>query len=261
VAVVLGLIFLAGTLTLTLPWHARNLLSTGTASLAGRAGVVLTARANYDALPVPDLMAAAAMFSPNGSLLDRHLSERWLTPEAEARLTWPDDPIGRAFVRQEELRQQTGLATFRPELDAMLRREAMARIGELWPQHLRATLLFGYRGLFAERGLGFVRWPAGITTLGGELLGVDAAGWMLSLQTKVSLLLFLPAFAAFTFCALTRRWPLVFLMLPAAYLYGLQALMTHYIPRYSAPLIPMLIVIAMLTLAAICGRLSAWASR
>ncbi len=259
-AAILGSLFLAGTLALTLPWHLRNLVSTGDTSLAGRAGLVLMARANYDALTSDEMLAAAALFSPSGSLPGRYL-EGWLTPEMQAKLDGPDNPRAQAFVRFDQLRREMRVATWAPELDAAMKTEAMARIRELWPRHLQATLLFGYRGLFAERGLGFPRPGGGVTTLGRSTLGFDLDGWFLNRPLAASLALFLPAFAAFAFCVATGRWAYVFLMLPAAYLYGIQALMTHYIPRYSTALIPMLVVIALLSAWAACGRVSASTSR
>ena len=259
-AAILGAVFLAGTLALTLPWHLRNLVSTGDTSLAGRAGLVLMARANYDALTPDEMLAAAALFSPSGSLPGRYLAG-WLTVEREAKLDGPDNPRAQAFVRFDELRRQMRVAAYSPQLDAAMKAEAMGRIRELWPSHLQATLLFGYRGLFTERGLGFPRTDDGVTTLGQRTLGFDPGGWFLNRPLAASLALFLPAFAAFAFCLATGRWAYVFLMLPAAYLYGIQALMTHYIPRYSTALIPMLEVIALLSAWAVWSRVSASMSR
>lgn len=259
-AAILGAVFLAGTLVLTVPWHLRNLVSTGDTSLAGRAGLVLMTRANYDGLTSDEMLAAAALFSPSGSVPDRYLAG-WLTPEREAKLDGPDNPRAKAFVRFDQLRRQMRVAAYSPQLDAAMKTEAMARIREQWPRHLQATLLFGYRGLFPERGLGFPPMDGGPTTLGRRTLGFDAGGWFLSRPLAASLALFLPAFAAFAFCVATGRWPYVFLMLPAAYLYGIQALMTHYIPRYSTALIPMLVVMALLSAWAVWSRVSASASR
>ncbi|HMR34101.1 MAG TPA: hypothetical protein PKA09_24315 [Geminicoccus sp.] len=252
---ILGALFLAGTLALTLPWQARNLVSTGTASLTGRSGIVLYARASYDALSFEEHMAAAALFSPSNSIPERYLSQRWLTPELKEMLTGSDNPRDRAFARAGELRDQTKFGTLSPEVDAILKKEALHHMIEHWRGHLRATLVFGWRGLFGERGLGFVRAGDGSSTIGQEAFGLNLGRWILSYPVTATVALFLPAFLAFFFCVATGRWPYVLLMVPAAYLYALQALMTHYIPRYSAPLIPMLIVISLVTLAAVLGWL------
>ena len=250
---ILGALFLAGTLVLTLPWQARNILSVGTASLTGRSGIVLYARASYDTLSFEEHMAAAALFSPSNSIPDRYLSERWLTPELKEMLTGPDNPRDRAFARAGELREQTKFGVLSPEVDALLKKEALDQMLEHWRGHLRATLLFGWRGLFGERGLGFIMPGDGSATIGQRAFGIDLGRWFLSYPVTAAVALFLPAFLAFFFCIATGRWPYVLLIVPSAYLYALQALMTHYIPRYSAPLIPMLIVIALVTVWAVLG--------
>ena len=251
----LGMLFLAGTLALTLPWQARNLLTTGTASLTGRSGIVLYARASYDTLSFEEHMAAAALFSPSNSQLGRYMSRRWLTPELKEKLTGPDNPRDRAFTRAGELREQTGHGILSPEVDGLLKKEALHRMIENWRGHLRATLVFGWRGLFAEWGLGFVRPGDRPPDIALTAFGLDLTRWLVSYPLVAATTLFLPAFLAFVFCVATGRWAYVLLMVPAAYLYALQALMTHYIPRYSAPLIPMLIVITLVTLAAVLGWL------
>jgi hypothetical protein len=264
-AAILGLIFLAGVLVLTVPWHLRNTISTGTSALAGRAGLVLLVRANYDDLSVPEMLAAAAVFSPYHTPPRRFFTERWLTPELEASLNGPNDPRARGYKRQGELQALTGYSAYDSELDDLLKLEALGRIKANFLGHLRATLLFGYRGFFADTGLGFppvrLSGEGAAPSVGTYLAGIDPGGWFVYRPILPNLLLFLPTFAAFAFCIVTRRWPLIFLMLPAAYLYGLQAFMTYYIPRYSVALIPMLVVIAMLAVSPIWNRLSVWTSR
>lgn len=257
----LGMLFLAGTLALTLPWQARNLLTTGTASLTGRSGIVLYARASYDMLSFEEHMAAAALFSPSNSQPGRYLSQRWLTPELKEKLTGPDNPRDRAFTRAGELRDQTGYGILSPEVDELLKKEALHQMIEHWRGHLRATLVFGWRGLFGERGLGFVMPGDRSPSIAKKAFDLDLTRWILSYPVVSATALFLPAFVAFFFCVATGRWAYVLLMVPAGYLYALQALMTHYIPRYSAPLIPMLIVVSLMTVGAVLGWLGRQLSR
>lgn len=243
-ALLLGTLFLAGTLALTLPWQLRNAISTGTTAISGRAGLVLTVRANFDELPAGGLLGAASTFTPSGTSLQRFLEERWLTPEVAAMLEPPNDPKTRGYQRQRELAKPNGLTAYDAELDRMLKTEALERIKVNWRGHLRVTPLMGYRGMFVDRGIGII--PARVDPEVGtrRTLFDNAPAWFLPAPLLQNFLLFLPAFAAFGFCLLTGRWPLVFLMVPAAYLFALQALMTHYIGRYSVALIPALVVIS-----------------
>lgn len=265
---ILGTLFLAGTLALTLPWQVRNLVSTDTASLTGRSGIVLYARASYDTLSFEEHMAAAALFSPSNSVPERYLRERWLTPEIKEMLTGPANPRDRAFARANELREQTKFGILSPQVDDILKKEALHQMFEHWRGHLRATLVFGWRGLFGERGLGFVAPGDGSPTIGQQAFGLDLTRWFVSYPLVAATALFLPAFLAFFFCVATGRWPYVLLMVPSAYLYALQALMTHFIPRYSAPLIPMLVIITLITVTAVLAflgrpllRLVGWTPR
>lgn len=257
-AAVLGVVLLAGTAVLTVPWQIRNLISTGTTDLSGRAGLVLTVRANFDELPANGSLGAMATFTPHNTALRAYLTDGWLTPEVAAFLEPPGDPKTRAYDRQRELAEPRGLNAYSAELDSLLEREALARIEANWPGHLRLTPVLAYRGLFVDSGLGF--FPERLNDedrapRAGTLLFGASPGWFYPAPIVQNALLFLPAMLAFLWCVLTGRWPLVFLMLPAAYLFGLQSFMSHNIPRYSAPLIPMLVVIGTAAAALTCRRI------
>lgn len=263
-AAILGCLLLAGTLVLTVPWQIRNLISTGTSALSGRAGLVLTVRANFDELPAGGELGAMATFTPHHTALRAYLSDRWLTPEVVAFLEPPNDPKTRGYDRQRELAQPRGYNAYSSQLDALLKDEALARIEANWQGHLRLTPVLAYRGLFTDSGFGFLperlddedRAPRA----GTLLLGMSP-GWFYPAPIVQNALLFLPAILAFAWCVLTGRWALVFLMLPAAYLFGLQSFMSHNIARYSTPLIPILVVIGTSTAALLCRGILVSAKR
>jgi dolichol kinase len=67
-------------------------------------------------------------------------------------------------------------------------------------------------------------------------------------------LFFVPAFIALTIRLLEkkdRRWPLLLL---ALYSYLFHSLITHYIPRYSLPLIPIFVIALVSAIAALAGK-------
>lgn len=140
----------------------------------------------------------------------------------------------------------------------MLADEALRRIGDDPKAHLQAVPLMAYRGIMSERGLGFSdNAPANDeddsiagTTL-GEYLGTPPPSWLYGSPLALSLILFVPAILAFPFCLVTRRWPLVFLMAPAAFLFAFQAMFSQFLIRYATALYPMLMVIALISLSAL----------
>ena len=263
-AAILGVMLLAGTAILTVPWQLRNLISTGTTDLSGRAGLVLTVRANFNELPAGGSLGTMATFTPHNTSLRAYLTDHWLTPGVAAFLEPPNDPKTRAYDRQRELAVPRGYNAYSAELDSLLEAEALARIRANWTGHLRLTPVLAYRGLFVDSGLGFIperlndeeRAPRA-----GNLLLGASPGWFYPAPIVQNALLFLPAFLAFAWCALTGRWALVFLMLPAAYLFGLQSFASHNLPRYSVPLIPMLVVIATVVATLLGKRIAALGRR
>jgi hypothetical protein len=126
--------------------------------------------------------------------------------------------FGQAWAMKVRLEKQMAAAG-RPssEVDRVLQEKATEIIAAAPGRHLAATLPFAWRGLWAFRGDSL---PSVMTNLAAFL-----------------------TLLAFPFIAIWRRRPDWFAFsLLAVGMFWFHALLTHFIPRYSEPLVPMAVV-------------------
>lgn len=229
----------------TLPWMARNAVQAGHFGVSGRDGEVVAIRAEYGRMTWPELRGAFAYYLPEGPTAGlRRLAMRWIEPDAFGYARFDrDNPAG--FYLQSKL--HTGDVAARADLadpqwrsedqarmDAALRQAAGELIREDWLKHAALALVFAERGYGGLYGHGC---PLGGGTLASLTRGV-------CLPAKgLALLLLLPALGLLSVVAWKRRdFAVAFLLLPAASAFGAHAAATHFLPRYSYPLAPVVLV-------------------
>ena len=243
---------------LTLPWMARNAVEVGHFGISGRGGEVLAVRAEYSRMTWPEIRGAFAYYLPHSASTPssvpfhgfRALAMRWLEPETFGYARFDrDNPrgfyrpamsmAGDAAERASRIApgwRSGGQAT----IDAVLKRAAADLIREDWLKHMALTLVFAERGLaFPTHGCSTLTDPADQRF--GRLIGWPV-GPACRLARYGTMLVW--PFAGLLAVAAWRRRDasLALLLLPAAWSYGVHAAATDYIPRYSLPLLPVLVV-------------------
>lgn len=244
---------------LTSLWILRNVTTFDRYTLTSRSATVLAVRAEYSYMTPNEF---AASFAEHSAVILRPWLRTFFSPSDLARFdrSNPDSFFYRvtSLTRQSEVvklaRERYGMnpdlesptgAFTAAELteadDAALRTAAVRTILDHFDKQLLFTLTFAYSGAFVQ----VRRYDWNYT----------AASWALLNTVRVVAIFFIPSLWLMTVSALRkRRYALLLFFAPALFSYALHAAVTHYIPRYSAPLVPILIIALILLL----GQLGMW---
>ena len=255
---ILGGTVLAFALTVT-PWMTRNYLFFDDFAIAQRGGGVLLMRALKDQMTMEEYKGAFYVYAP--AALKRHVFERFLGFQKEdvqpggryARLMrgQPGDIEAAAagdparaisfFGKAGALgtlwtKELIDLGKPRHEVDRVQQQKAMEMIKAAPGRHLALTLPFAWRGL----------WSFGGAARSGVLYLFAAGANLVSFSV----------FLAFPLVAVWRRKPDWFAFSLLGFgLFWFHALLTHFIPRYSQPLIPLTVLSVLVLLHALFVRL------
>lgn len=223
----------------TTPWLARNVVTVGSAAVSGGAGMVLAVRAEASTMDWGEYPLAFVAYTPEAgpAVLDRTVDDgRWQRwdrryPGSFYRLALGLDDGGVVQTRGG-LNPSAG--------DGGLSRAALEVIADHPTKYVALSLPYAWRGAFVEAG----RTP---------LLAQDTAASRV-LARFVAPLTILATIALFPLAgvALVQAWrrrQVAVVMLASLSLgsWLFHVLLTHYIRRYSHPLVPTLVVLALVT--------------
>lgn len=247
------------------PWMLRNAVRAGHFGISLRMGEMLAIRAEFNGLTWAEVRGAFAYYLPDVSYLGagRSVLMAWLEP-AEFGYTRLDLASRRAYpVRRHNAAMSWMLNLFGGEVatradridprwresyaarDAVLRQAAVDVISDDLLKHAALTAVFAVRGVgvFPDRCRTDVEavatrfrtpaaWPmrqvCGAAGASAFLLGLGFVGVL-------------------TVVAWTRRdAALALLLSPVVFAFGVHALTIYFEPRYSRPLVPLLVVAAVL---------------
>ena len=246
----------------TLPWMIRNAVQVGHFGISGRDGEVLAIRAEYGRMTWAEVRGAFAYYLPDLPVIDGAARERamqWLEPEIygyarfdranpEGFYRRTKNQMGDVAARADRIDPQWRLGIRSREhqvtRDAVLKQAAADQIRADWLKQGVLSVAFAERGAglsvgschsiagpAAERYGWKIGWPV------NQACGL-AAAWMI---------LFVPLTGVLAALAWRRRdVALALLLAPIAYGFGTHAVATHFLNRYSRPLIPILVVVAAL---------------
>ena len=259
---------------LTLPWMVRNAVEAGHFGISGRDGEILAIRAEYGRMTWPELRGAFAYYLPTASSSNslrslRALAMRWVEPETFGYARFDrDNPRGfyrRAKSSAGDVAERASRIApgwkggDQATQDAVLKRAAADLIREDWLKHMALTLVFAERGAgFQTRGCNTLTDPADqrFGLLIGGPLGPACR------IARYGTVLLLPFAGLLAVLAWRRRdASLALLLLPVAYAYGAHAAATHFHPRYSLPLVPVLVVATALAVHELAPRADRAAAR
>jgi len=218
------------------PWCARNYVHLGSWSVTQRGGVVLLVRAEKNLMNREEFLGSFWLWAPPG-FIKAALAQRFgyglddLAPGGRLeRLNRALDTSFYQIARARRAQLWRKLGDGRTPwwqgpsqaADVILKREAMEKIKADPGRHLLATIPFAWRGHSVESGFEFgsasIKWPP-----------LNLVYWT--------------ALAVALVASLRRRdWAMLYLFAPTVFLFGIQSLLTHNLPRYNQPLVPMLAV-------------------
>lgn len=237
-----GYIFL-GLLMVVSPWILRNALQLGTASLSDRGGQVLLTRAFKNQMTSQEYVGAYFVYAPY-ELKTNQTFRHWFGFDAPDRdlatemqrlyRSRPGDAkaaeIGNvdgtiSFFHKAVAYSRLQMKLHPEDADKRVKDHAMSLIKSDLPAHLKTMPLYTWRGI----------WSFGIPDPVQSYCG-GMSGVVLNLCCFISFLLF-PVYAWLS----KKPDLLIFITVPWG-LFWFYATFSHFIPRYSAPMIPFAVI-------------------
>lgn len=228
------------------PWMFRNYQHFGDFAISQRGGAVLLIRAIKNQMTNEEIVGAFYLYSPKS--VQRVLNKIELGQKADAfedggkfqrlnrdlksdilKINASDFTDLTSYYRiakhgiPNNLKFNQSIADSTREFEQNLKKIALTEIKENTSKHLMLTPLFGWRGFWAYRGNNLIMSLANLLTFIG-LFYVFIHGIFTKNLLKISLTIL----------------PILF--------FGTHAFLTHYIPRYSAPLIPIASIVTVVFL-------------
>jgi len=262
-----GLLMLAAALVVVTPWLARNYVQLGEWSLTGRGPIVLLTRAYKNAMTETEFVGAFYAYGPQFlkpaltrwtgfSVRDRLLGGRLerlrrFHPGDEAARDAGDEAGAVSYYCKATARARNITADYARrysnpieagrQADAATKALAMEKITADPAAHLRASLVFAWRGA----------WPHNIVD-GMNLHKPVSDAWRTrNLVGFAGLLAVLGMSLAGFLRGGALYWAIA--LVPTGW-FAFHALFTHFIPRYSIPMIPLWIVGMLMLIAVLLSR-------
>jgi hypothetical protein len=233
---------------LVMPWMARNSAVGSRFAVSDQRGSLLAIRAEYSEISWSELLGGFAYYLPRAPDTLRDLRRslmRAVVPAAHDYQRFNRNNSG-GFYRRAK--RQSGAVAERARedpawmvgkrgrhgRDVALDRAARDLILENWTKHIGLSFVFGLRGSFVYiQKFDLAAYGSPIAAAARRLNGL--AEW--------AVIFHVPAmFASIAILAFRRDWSRVYFFMPALFSFVIHAGTTHYLPRYSDPLIPIWIV-------------------
>lgn len=253
----LALVLLVPALIISGLWMLRNYTNFGEYKVAGRDAAVLAIRAEYTYMQPKEYAASFAYFAPS---VVRPLLLRFFDEADYSRLNRSDINsyymrVTRATADSEVVtlaREKYGmspagnapegtfvLAELSEQDEAAVSAAAIETIRERWDKYLLLTFNFAYNGAFVP-----------IARYNPEYGGLFQT--ILLAIAGICSVFFVPSLIGVSIGALVKRnFPLFMFFTPALFSFGIYAVASNFIPRYSTPLVPIFITAFFLALVGI----------
>jgi hypothetical protein len=227
-------------------WGARNYHHFSEFTLADRGGSILVGRAAFLEMHRHEYRAGMCRWTPHRYRTFRNFvckgiadSDTWrFTRDHHEEGTFDNIKLNRKRAL-DELRKNANVDA---SADELFRQSGIGRILSQPVKHIALIPLFAYRGMWVDIEARHNNWYPHMPHLRSVFLKTGRFSESISP-------FFVPAlFLAFLVSLYRRTWEYVFFMLPAIFSFSIYSALTHFIPRYSTPLVPILIVTFVLTL-------------
>lgn len=212
-------------------WMTRNYIHFGKFYITHRGGVVMLVRAKYNQMNATEYFGSFLYWTPDNyaqKVLYENYGRNALSPGGVLYRLNRDNPegyykSGRA-VRGIIEREHKGEVARNEERVEM---EGMKQILQHPIRNLLIAIPLGWQGIFVEKGY-----------------RLNAPFSMIFYSSVViNVVYFLSLFGSFIWAIKKKAWSILAVSMVGLYLYGLHTLVTHNIPRYNEPLIPLLVVL------------------
>lgn len=223
-------------LLITGSWAVRNYVHFGQFAVSERGGSVLLLRAAFLGMTDREYRAAWCMWTPDElTALKKRLCADVVPADTLRFKRLEGKQKGFKDLRDKMASAIAAENTDRPR-DHQQMLSGLSLLRREWDKQLWFTPLFAYRGAWvAVRPYRCPEPACGRLAL----KGVGA----LHAASSYARLLFIPALLlALVWALVKRRHDVTFFLLPAAYSFGIHAVATHYLPRYTVMLLPVLAV-------------------
>jgi len=144
-----------------------------------------------------------------------------------------------AYSLKDILSSEKGLKN--PELDNYMFKLAVSRILTNVDKNIFATVPVILKGSYSERGYGFYNKNRSIT-VGKKYFNFDVSKYFYSLKVFPNILFIISFAVVIILSVIKKKYLLLFFLLPSIYMFTMYASFTHFLPRYSAPLIPIYVI-------------------
>jgi hypothetical protein len=224
--VCLGLLILGYAIP-TGAWMTRNFRQFGRFYITDRAGDVMAIRAEFNKMTADEYWGAFLWWTPDP------LCQKKATKVMQEERRWIKLPGGNpegyyAVAKALTNFLEPGEKFENPsQRDKAIQKRAMGELMRHPFRHLATTLPFAWRGMFFEHGY-MVSTPFTI---------------MIRSTVLISLLYFGCLFFWTIYSYRRQQWEVFGIVLLCMYLFGLNSLISHNIPRYNQPILPLLVVL------------------
>ena len=244
-------------------WMARNYLMSGDFSIIDiRSAQVLNLRVSYSRMRHDEWLTGFAYYLP---LTRANLATSGIADESFERFEMERADGFRQTARRSFLRQRAelwhdgnpalvGLDELgqRRWVDDRMTAQSIDSLLADPLQQLKVSLLVAWRGAFTEEGLGFLSTP--LNQRLADIYGLpDWPRWRWTHDGTTVTLVNLGGLLAmlvvpFWFWLGRGQFEVAIIFLPALYAHGAYAVMSHFLPRYAEPQIPLRVTATMLLL-------------
>jgi hypothetical protein len=203
-------------------------------TFTGRGGIVLLVRAEKDNMTLKEYMASLLYWSPSEKIRTLILPKIFSESDYRRLIRSNKDSFYYKVTREElGAKNDPDTNTISPEYtsfekDKELRSKAIKMILKNPIRHVLATIQFAWRGIFVEKGF--------------SLLFSNSNKIEILNNNLINLLLFFSFFYMFIYSIRKKIWNLFAFMMPGIYLFSINSFITHNIPRYNIPIIPILLI-------------------
>jgi len=219
------------------PWKIRNYINFKTFSLAERSGIVLLTRSYFNEAVSKDYIGSIILYSSRIDWIKKKYRKRIdtkLLRELKSSKYKRD-----AYSLRDKLSSERGLK--HPELDNYMFKLGASRILTGIDKHILAVVPVSLKGMFSERGYGFYNKNTSVT-VGKKYFNFDVSKYFYSLNAFPNILYMISFVITIFLGLIKKKYSLLFFLLPSIYLFAMYASFSHFLARYSAPLIPIYVI-------------------
>lgn len=246
---VTGLVALAPACAMAGTWIARNYIDFGEAVVAQRGPIVLALRAEYTTISWRQYLGGYLFFTPYvgpelaDSVFGSSVRKVFDYNQGASAIESPKHKL--TVITKMYAANSNPMSGGAAAFDSLMRRESLLLMAKNWEKQIALIPLMFYRGMFIGGCCNILsnHMPPYWLTPRAHWAATLLKG-LHGLQVIISLLFLTPIFLFVAVRALMKKnWPLLLFCSPALFNFAFLATLTHFNPRFSVPVLPLLTVV------------------